>query len=84
MNKIRKPYLKVGRLKATITQEALLKCADIYVFENQIKHIENKHCVELEQLEVKTVQPRNTKHLLKKRRYGNPPQGLGLPCPASS
>ncbi len=50
MNKIRKPYLKVGRLKATIAQEAHLKCADIYVSENQIKHIENKHCVELEQL----------------------------------
>lgn len=68
MNKIRKPYLKVGRLKATIAQEAHLKCADIYVSGNQIKHIGNKHCIELEQLEVKTVQPRNTKNLLKKKK----------------
>ena len=50
MNKIRKPYIKVGRLKASVAQKAHLKCADIYVSENQIKHIENQHCVELEQL----------------------------------
>lgn len=50
MKQIRNPYIKVGRLKATVARQAHLKCADIYVSENQIKHIENKHCVELEQL----------------------------------
>ena len=50
MAKIRTPYTKVGRLKSTIARQAHLKCADIYVSENEIKHIENKHSVELEQL----------------------------------
>ncbi len=48
--KISKPYIKVGRLKATIAKEAHLKCADIYVSENQIKHICARHKTELEQL----------------------------------
>ena len=50
MKQIRTPYTKVGRLKSTIARQAHLKCADIYVSENEIKHIENKHSVELEQL----------------------------------
>ena len=50
MKQIRNPYIKVGRLKATVARQAHLKCADIYVSENEIKHIENKHSVELEQL----------------------------------
>lgn len=50
MKQIRNPYTKVGRLKSTIAHQAHLKCADIYVSENEIKHIENKHSVELEQL----------------------------------
>ena len=50
MNKIRKPYLKVGRLKATIAQKAHLKCADIYVSENYLKHIQLQHGNELQSL----------------------------------
>lgn len=50
MKKINKPYTKIGRLKSTIAKKAHLKCADIYISENQIKHIKNKHCAELEQL----------------------------------
>ncbi len=50
MKQIRNPYIKVGRLKATVARQAHLKCADIYVSENQIKHITIRHKVELEQL----------------------------------
>ncbi|MBR6279401.1 MAG: hypothetical protein IKR41_11705 [Bacteroidales bacterium] len=41
------PYTKVGRLKATIAQKAHLKCADIYVSENYLRHIQTKHGKEL-------------------------------------
>ncbi len=50
MKKINTPYTKVGRLKSTIAKAARLKCADIYISENQILHIKNKHSTELEQL----------------------------------
>ena len=49
-NKIHHPYIKVGRLKAHIASAAHLQCADIYVSENQLLHIKNKHNAELEQL----------------------------------
>ncbi|MBR3711812.1 MAG: hypothetical protein IKM98_01285 [Bacteroidales bacterium] len=48
--KVNEPYIKVGRLKATIARKAHLKCADIYVSENQIRHITIRHKVELEQV----------------------------------
>ena len=44
---LRHPYIRVGRLKMNIAKAAHLKSADIYVSENYIKHIENKHHVEL-------------------------------------
>ena len=53
--KINKPYIKVGRLKATIAREAHLKCADIYVSENYLKHIQLQHGEELEALGIAPI-----------------------------
>jgi hypothetical protein len=50
MEQINKPYTKIGRLKSTIAKEAHIKCADIYISDNQIKHIKARHKTELEQL----------------------------------
>ena len=47
---IHHPYTKLGRIKSTIAQEAHIKCADIYISDNQIKHIYARHQKELEQI----------------------------------
>lgn len=44
------PYIKVGRLKMSVAKAAHLKCADIYVSENYLRHIEKKHYPELRSL----------------------------------
>ncbi|MCK9255829.1 MAG: hypothetical protein GX793_01520 [Bacteroidales bacterium] len=44
------PYYKVGRLKQSIARKIHVKCADIYISENYIKHINKNHKKELEQL----------------------------------
>ncbi len=44
------PYIKVGRIKSTIAQDAHIKCADFYIAEKQIKHISARHHTELLQL----------------------------------
>lgn len=49
-SKVHHPYIKVGRIKSTIAQDAHIKCADIYISENQIKHISARHHTELLQL----------------------------------
>ena len=49
-SKVHHPYIKVGRIKSTIAQDAHIKCADIYISENQIKHISARHNLELQQL----------------------------------
>ena len=48
--KIHHPYIKVGRIKSTVAQDAHIKCADIYISKNQIKHISARHHIELQQL----------------------------------
>lgn len=48
--KIREPYYKIGRLRMNIAKKAHLKCADIYISKNQLKHIQLKHKKELDQL----------------------------------
>lgn len=40
-------YIKVGRLKMTIANDIHQKAAYIYITENQVKHIEDRHHVEL-------------------------------------
>ena len=50
MKQIRNPYIKVGRLKDTVARQAHLKCADIYVSENYLKHIQLQHGDELQAL----------------------------------
>ncbi len=50
MAKIHTPYTKVGRLKSTIARQAHLKCADIYVSENYLAHIQLQHGDELKSL----------------------------------
>lgn len=40
-------YRKIGRIKYSIYKQCYVKSADIYISENQIKHIENKHGNEL-------------------------------------
>ena len=47
---IHHPYTKFGRIKSTIAQKAHIKCADIYISENQIKHIYARHKTELAQI----------------------------------
>lgn len=47
---INKPYTKIGRLKSTIAKKAHIKCADIYVSENYLKHIQLQHGNELKSL----------------------------------
>ena len=47
---IHHPYTKLGRIKSTIAQEAHIKCADIYISVNQLKHIYARHKTELEQI----------------------------------
>ena len=47
---IHHPYTKLGRIKSTIAQEAHIKCADIYISVNQLKHIYARHQKELEQI----------------------------------
>lgn len=54
-NKIHHPYIKVGRLKATIARAAHLQCADIYVSENYLKHIQLQHGKELQLLGIAPV-----------------------------
>lgn len=44
------PYIKVGRLKMNVAKAAHLKCADIVVSQNYLKHIEKKHSTELKTL----------------------------------
>lgn len=44
------PYIKVGRLKMSVAKAAHLKCADIYVSENYLRHIWNRHNVELKRI----------------------------------
>ena len=40
--------IKVGRLKMTVARKINRKCADIYLTENYLKHIERRHKKELE------------------------------------
>ena len=47
-----KPYIKVGRLNYTVAKEAHLKCADIYVSENYLRHIQLQHGGELAALDI--------------------------------
>ena len=47
---IHHPYTKLGRIKSTIAQEAHIKCTDIYISVNQLKHIYARHQKELEQI----------------------------------
>ena len=53
--KIREPYIKVGRLKSTVAKKAHLKCADIYVSENYLKHIQIQHGGELKSLGIAPI-----------------------------
>lgn len=41
---------KIGRLRMTIAKAINKRCADIYISDTHIKHIERKHSKELEQL----------------------------------
>lgn len=40
-------YIKVGRVSYSVYKQCHIKSADIYITENQIKHIQNKHGNEL-------------------------------------
>lgn len=47
---IRDPYIKVGRICATLAREAHIRAADIYISRNYLTHVANKHRVELSQI----------------------------------
>jgi hypothetical protein len=44
---IGEPFVKVGRIGATLAQHAHIRAADIYVSRNHLLHIEKKHGTEL-------------------------------------
>lgn len=43
-------YHKVGRINMTISKKAHIKCADILIDDNHLKHIQKKHNIELSTL----------------------------------
>ncbi|MDR1739496.1 MAG: hypothetical protein LBR45_01900 [Bacteroidales bacterium] len=43
-------YTKVGRLSATVAKQIRKKAADIYVDENHVKHIFNRHSGQLKEI----------------------------------
>ena len=55
MKRISHPYRKAGRLNWTISKYAHIKAADIYISENQLYHIQNKHKKELEALGIDAI-----------------------------
>ncbi|MCK9254582.1 MAG: hypothetical protein GX793_05965 [Bacteroidales bacterium] len=48
-------YQKVGRLKLSVAKSIGVKCADIYISKNHVRHINKKHKKELEQLGINAV-----------------------------
>lgn len=55
MKHIAHPYKKVGRLNWTVSKEAHVKAADIYISENQITHIKNVHGKQLNSLGIDAI-----------------------------
>jgi len=49
------PYHKIGRLNKTVADKIKVKAADIYITDNQIKHIQDVHRVELGQLGISAI-----------------------------
>lgn len=47
--------IKVGRLKLTIARKINRKCADIYLTNNYLKHIERRHKTELEKVGLSAI-----------------------------
>lgn len=41
------PYIKIGRINATVAKKAHIKCADVYINRNHITHILKRHNVEI-------------------------------------
>lgn len=50
MKELGHPYKKVGRITMTVARKAHIKAADIYVSENYLRHITNRHTSELAEL----------------------------------
>lgn len=48
-------YYKIGRINWTIAQKAHIKCADIVITDNHIKHVQNEHKRELAQLNISAI-----------------------------
>lgn len=52
---IGKPYIKVGRIKYSVANKSHLKCADIYVSKNYLRHIAIGHKTELERVGISAL-----------------------------
>lgn len=48
-------YVKVGRIRKGVADEAGIKCADVYITRFYIKHIEQRHGAELSSLGVTPI-----------------------------
>lgn len=48
-------FHRVGRINKRVADKAHIKCADVYIHDNNIKHIEYRHGTELEKLGMNAI-----------------------------
>ncbi len=48
-------YVKVGRIRKGVADEAGIKCADVYIAKHYIRHIMQKHGVEFNSLGISSI-----------------------------
>lgn len=48
-------YVRVGRIRKGVADEAGIKCADVYIAKHYIRHIMQKHGVELNSLGISSI-----------------------------